>query len=237
MDSDLVERLAWDSEHFGVAVARVRRPDSADRVRAAAASADRLGVRCLTALVEADDTDTVAAAEEAGFRCYDVRVELDHALDRAAPAESSVRAATDADLPSLEAIARERFTASRFFADPNFARDRTRELYVAWLARGMSTSARRTLVTPAGEGFVICQLDTAAAVGRIELIGVAEGMEGRGLGAQLVDGAHAAFRAAGLQGARVVTQGRNLGAQRLYQAHGYRTFAVGLWLHRWAPDE
>jgi hypothetical protein len=33
---------------------------------------------------------------------------------------------------------------------------------------------------------------------------------------------------------RVVTQGRNVRAQRLYQAHGLLTRSIGLWFHRWS---
>jgi len=35
----------------------------------------------------------------------------------------------------------------------------------------------------------------------------------------------------------VVTQGRNLAAQRLYQRNGFVTASLQLWYHRWFPRE
>jgi dTDP-4-amino-4,6-dideoxy-D-galactose acyltransferase len=231
---DLIERLPWDTEHFGVSVARVCRPADGDGVRSAAEAADAAGVECLTALIDADDVGAIAVAEEIGFRSYDVRIELDRRLAPDPSDVAGVRPADGSDVARLEAIARERFGQSRFYADPGFGRDRAAALYVAWLERGMSSDSRRTLVTDAADGFVVCRLDAERAVGSIELIGVAEESERRGLGLRLVRGAHSLFAAAGLLSAEVVTQGRNLPAQRLYQREGYRTRRVAVWLHRWA---
>jgi ribosomal protein S18 acetylase RimI-like enzyme len=33
--------------------------------------------------------------------------------------------------------------------------------------------------------------------------------------------------------ATVVTQGRNIASQRLYQKHGFVTQSIQLWYHRW----
>jgi ribosomal protein S18 acetylase RimI-like enzyme len=49
----------------------------------------------------------------------------------------------------------------------------------------------------------------------------------------LTEAALAWFCAQGLQRAQVVTQGRNIAAQRLYQKCGFRTGEIALWYHRW----
>jgi dTDP-4-amino-4,6-dideoxy-D-galactose acyltransferase len=234
--SDLLESLCWDSEHFGMRMARVRHPDSPGRVRSAAELADRMDVRCLTALIDAGDTKTIAAAEEAGYRCRDVRMEIGRALSDPTPNESGVRDATDADLPRLEQLARERFGVSRYFADPNFPRERVRELYVRWLKRGFATDSRRVLVPINADGFIVCHFNSEAGIGSTELLAVSVQIERRGIGGRLLRAAEAAFTEAGLPRSSVVTQGRNLPAQRLYQAHGYKSCKVGLWMHRWAID-
>lgn len=229
----LVEPLAWDSEHFGLAVGKVLAPTSAARLEAAAAAADGAGIRCLTALVGAAETDAVTAAEGAGFRCYDVRVELDREV-RAQPRGEGVREAEPAELERLAPIAAASFLDSRFYADRNFPREAVEALYVAWLRRGFGGGERLVLVTEDGEGFVVCHRDEQAGVGTVELIAVAAPARGRGHGGRLVRQAEAVFAAAGLGTARVVTQGANLAAQRLYQGEGYRTRDTSLWLHRWA---
>lgn len=225
-----VRRLDWDSAFFGSEIGSVEGGDPA----AAAAAGDAAGLDCLYYLASADDPHSLWAAQQAGFRVVDIRVTLARDVDPAAAAPPpEVRTATTQDVPALERIARERFTATRFYADPNFSRRRSGALYAAWLTRGMQTAQRRTLVSGDAEGFIICELDRGAAIGTIELIGVAEKAAGRGVGTALMAGASAEFARAGLRRAQVVTQGRNLAAQRLYAAQGYRPVGVALWLHRW----
>ena len=57
--------------------------------------------------------------------------------------------------------------------------------------------------------------------------------QGRGLGQQLVTSALRAFRERGMRVATVVTQGRNIRSQRLYQKCGFVIRSVELWYHRW----
>ncbi len=105
-----------------------------------------------------------------------------------------------------------------------------------WLRRGHRDAGRRLITASGLDGFVVCRLDGESGVGTIELIAVSAEAEGTGLAARLLHGAESLFMDAGLARAHVVTQGRNLSAQRLYQRHGYRTGDVSLWLHRWAPS-
>lgn len=236
--SEAIELLQWDSEHFGFSVARVHNPVGPERMRAAVDAAEGCGVRCLTALVDADQIETIGVAEDLGFRCYDVRVELDRQIEgpQGSPGVLGLRVATECDLPNLEPIADRRFSISRFAADPHFPDVLVGRLYVEWLRRGLRTESRVLLVTSELEGFVVCCLERNGGLGTIELIAVAPEAEGNGFGDRLVRGAEALFADAGLKRARVVTQGRNLSAQRLYQRHGYRTAGVALWFHRWAPS-
>jgi dTDP-4-amino-4,6-dideoxy-D-galactose acyltransferase len=233
---EAIELLAWDTAHFGFPVGRVRTPERPAQIVEAVNEADQAGVRCLTALIDADHTEMIGAAESAGFRCFDVRTELERPVRADPPRARGIRTAGEECLPELEPIARTRFSASRFYADPHFPEHLVEELYVAWLHRGLDDD-RFVLAKADCDGFVLCHVDGASRVGTIELIGVAKSAEGHGYGGQLVDAAEAAFATRDLARARVVTQGANLPAQRLYQRHGFRTSDVSLWLHRWAPPD
>jgi dTDP-4-amino-4,6-dideoxy-D-galactose acyltransferase len=230
-----VEPLPWDSEFFGLAVARLH-PDRLDGepLRAATKQADEDGLECLYLLVTASDTGRLAEAQALGFRVYDVRVELDGPA--AATEAVDVRPGREDDRPWLDGLARRRFSDTRFYADPHFPRERVADLYVAWLDRAYSAAGRSTLVTNARDGFVVVAFDEGRETGTIELIAVDEAATGRGAGSRLVIAAGAAAAAAGLHAMRVVTQGANVAAQRLYQRHGYRTTETDLWLHRWRSD-
>lgn len=224
-----LERLDWDSAHFGFPIARLV-PERCDAFGKAVTAARDGGIRCVYLLLDAADAARLDAAQAAGFRVRDVRVELERRLDGAASAPpSGVHDALPDDVAALERIARERFTDARFFTDDGFPADRAAALYAAWLRRGLDTAERRVLVAGDAEGFLVAHTGT----GTVELIAVAAGAEGHGYGAALVAAADAGFAAAGLERARVVTQARNVGAQRLYQRAGYRTSAVAYWLHWW----
>lgn len=229
-----IEELEWDSEFFGFAIARVTTQAlTAQEIDAALEECRGRGVRCLYLLTA--DERTSLLAQDRGFRLHDVRIELDRVLDghagpRPGPAVGPARAMQRGE---LQTWARERFADSRFFADPRFDDQRAGDLFAAFVDRGFDADDRRILADADGQGFVICHLQPERATGSIELIGVAPGAAGSGLADALMHAAHEEFVAAGLARAEVVTQARNIAAQRLYQRLGYRSCRFALWFHRW----
>jgi ribosomal protein S18 acetylase RimI-like enzyme len=234
-----IERLAFDSRLFGIPIARVtasRLDEPALEAALEACRAER--IRCAYLLLEADDARGAALAQAAGFVLRDVRVELDRALGAVGagerdgpPAVQAVR--EDAD-GALDALARTAFSGTRFAVDPGFPPERCAELYAAFLRRGLDGGRARTTLAPADRsGLIVCHLDRARGVGTIELVAVADGARGHGVGRALVGAAIATFARAGLARAEVVTQAANVAAQRLYQRAGFRTARTGLWFHRW----
>jgi dTDP-4-amino-4,6-dideoxy-D-galactose acyltransferase len=228
--------LRWDSDHFGVPIGRVEAVGAdAAALADCLADASAAGVRCLYALIDADDPASALTAQAAGFRVVDVRMLLGRTLPDFTASSGEVRTveADDEEIEALEALARSRFQQTRFFADPHFDRALAGELYVLWLRRALSTPDRFVLAVSGARGFIVCAADIETGTGSIELVAVAPEEAGSGLGAELVRAAHAAMTARGMTRAEVVTQGRNLAAQRSYQACGHRTVGTWLWLHRW----
>lgn len=80
-------------------------------------------------------------------------------------------------------------------------------------------------------GFVACLID--GTVGSIGLLGVADNARGLGVGHTMIISALDWFRMQGCTSVQVVTQGRNIAAQRLYQRCGFITLSVQLWYHLW----
>jgi len=237
--SDPIVALGWDSAFFGFPIAQVtaRRLDE-DALDAAVKACRARGVRCAYLLLEGDDAHGSELAQAAGFVLRDVRMTLERCVDAADEARrteaAGVAPATVQQHAALEAVALDAFEQTRFTVDPGFPPDRCRELYAAFLRRGLDGAPERVvLADPGACGFVACRLDAAERTGAIELIAVAAEGRGRGLGGALVDAALGAFAAAGLRRATVVTQAANVASQRMYQRAGFRTREVGLWLHRW----
>lgn len=231
----LIQQLEWDSSFFEMPIGRLREGVTAEEIASAVCEADDRGLHCVYLLASAADQALLDAALTHGFMVVDLRVELDR-LVFGHPAETTgLRVAHIGDLVRLAPIAREAFRGTRFFADKHFPVERSAELYVEWLRRGLTSEPdRRTFVCEDERGFVVCRIDASSGSGAIEMIAVAGDATRRGYGHRLVAGAGALFTENGLTTATVITQGRNIDAQRLYQSNGYRTSKMSFWLHRWA---
>jgi GNAT superfamily N-acetyltransferase len=232
--------LDWDSAFFGCRVARARArrltPSSAAELLAWCA-AQR--VDCLYFLADASDPVTIGLAETHAFRCVDIRVTLEnHDFEQHAvppPFDGVVREVRPADVPALKAIARTGFRVGRFHFDGRFAPGKADELYEVWIERSCSGYADGVLAAEHGAdvlGFITCHLH-ADSTGQIGLTGMRDDAQGHGLGRVLVAGALRWFAARGATRARVVTQGRNRGALRVYQRCGFLVDSVELYYHRW----
>jgi dTDP-4-amino-4,6-dideoxy-D-galactose acyltransferase len=227
--SGVCELLAWDTEFWGFPIGRVVGRSVGGEVDEWAAAN---GVACLYFLAPADGA---RAAQDGGFRLVDVRVELDR--PSAGDEAVAVRPARDDDLEPLRALAgRVHRGETRFYADQGFPDERCDELYALWIERSVAGWADEVFVAEADvgvAGYVSCHADEERGRGSIGLIGVGEAARGRGLGATLVNAAVAWSRERGLPTVSVVTQGRNVQAQRLFQRCGFRTSEVDLWFHKW----
>lgn len=242
--------LAWDSEFWGFAIAKV----TGGRLDAAlAGEIDRWcseqSIRCLYFLASSDDPVTVSVAEAEGFRFVDVRMtfvlndpgrarslEPDEVLARS---NWQVRLAQAEDVELLAGLARSLYTDSRFYHDGNFPRERCDLLYQTWIRKSCAGWADAVLVAErSGEraGYLTCHIEKGRQAGRVGLVGVAATARGQGVGQGLVRSALTWFRSRDVHFVRVVTQGRNVAAQRLYQTCGFVTESLGLWYHKWYPQ-
>lgn len=258
---DVLELLEWDSAFFGRRIARARldrlTPETAAALDASAAAQ---AVDCLYLLAASDDPQTAVLAEDHGYRFTDIRLTFETQVKTAPPAPAhTLRPAREDDLPELRVIAAGSYGLSRFYYDACFPRERCDALYATWIERSVGGWADAVLVAELPDsqglssadrpynpgngligGFISCHLrdtpdtrDTGEKRGEIGLVGVAEAARGQNVGGSLVSGALAWFAAHGAASVSVVTQGRNVAAQRLYQRGGFLTSSVQLWYHKW----
>jgi len=239
------EFLPWDTEFFSLQVARV----SGDRLGEEQARqidqwADKNRVECLYFLARADDPVTVQTASRHGFELVDIRMTYEcKAREPLAPAvsglvgDSGIRPVEPGDLPALQALARALHGDTRFFSDPGFPKSRCEDFYSTWIALECQGRAKRVFVAASSanrpNGYISCHL--AQGAGKIGLVGVGAEARGKGIGKSLLSAALAWFWSEGAHDVSVVTQGRNVSAQRLYQRCGFVTRDVQLWYHKWFP--
>lgn len=225
--------LPWDSEFFGRRIARLDGPGlRADEAGEILDWCTRERVACLYFLANASCHETGATAERHGFASTDLRMTYARRSASSAPAVDAlvtVRPHHVSDIPTLARIARVAHTDSRFFFDRRFDRSKVEQLFETWVRKACAED--HVLV---GElegqpvGYLSCQRD-----GGIGLAAVAPGMQGQGVGGAMLRGALGWFESQGVTDLRVVTQGRNVAAHRLYQRAGFLTQSVECWFHRW----
>ncbi len=238
--------LAWDSEFFGIPIARLNHrrlspvhwPQVADWCR-------RHGIACLYFLADAGDRPTIRLAEAEGFRLVDVRVEMQCLLSETDPGQDAgpghrlhIRSTEARDITALEEIAALAHQDSRFFFDEGFPPSLCRRLYALWIRKSCQGSAEQVftaLVEEKPVGYISLRR-VPRETGRIDLVGVDPSHRGRGIGRALLAAALDWFDSKGVSKVKVGTQSRNLASQRLYQRCGFRVCEVGIWYHKWFKE-
>lgn len=231
--------LDWDSRFFGKIIGRVTgsklTPELAAQINDWS-KANRLD--CLYFLSAATDKITTQTAENDGYHLTDIRVTLEHHLrDQIIPDNNSphIRQAKEDDIDPLRSISRNNHRDSRFYYDGHFDLEKCDELYAVWIEKSVRGAADHVLVwDEAGRAvaYVTGKL-LPNGDGSVELVGVHPDWQGKGIGYQLTRQLLAWFHHQGVNRITVVTQGRNIGAQVLYQRSGFVTCSIELWYHKW----
>lgn len=238
----ICEYLEWDSQFFGRRIARANVSCLTEELVAQIDAWCRLHrIDCLYFLASSTDRRTARLAQDNMFRFVDVRVTLDLHVGTVCGGSSSrfsVRNAAEGDIPALRALARSGHRDSRFYYDGNFPHPLCDALYETWIEKSCRGWAKNVFVAGEGgdlEGYLTCHLPNPGS-GQIGLVGVGEKGQGKGIGRDLVSYAVRWFAQENVQSISVVTQGRNVRAQRLYQRCGFVTRSVELWFHRWFSE-
>jgi len=156
-----------------------------------------------------------------GFTALETLVTLERALSGSEIQPDGVRLADVGDGVVCMQIAHTAFAHDRFHADARISDASANRLKETWVANAFKGRADVVLIVEENRkvvGFVTCQVDGMAAI--IDLIAVAPGHQGRGIGKALVQGtaAHYADRKAVL---RVGTQDTNTPSLALYEGLGF----------------
>lgn len=213
--------LPWDTKFWGTRMGHASGPD-VDQW-----AVDNM-IGCVSLLVGADRPDEAQRAEERGYRFTDVRVALERPT---APYAATVHRHHESDVDRLAEVARASHRITRFYADPRFADERCDDLYEAWIRNSCGGWADVVLVADDAAGYATVHLtDETASIG---LIAVDENARCHGIGHRLVEGAIDWAHAHGAARITVVTQGRNVQAQRVFQKCGFVTASTAIWMHKW----
>lgn len=241
-----IENLVWDTEFFSVAIGRIKTSLLDDEtVVAVLDDAREGGLRCLYFEADPDDRTTMLAVEKNGFHLVDIRVVLEYSfgnmpmgsMETSIPSELIITEAIESDMPRLEEIAVMIGNFSRYAFDDNFGMDEIERLYKVWIHNSMHGMADVVLVARWAHensdavGLITCL--TQGEFGVIDLLGVHDAHHRKRIGSGLVQSALDWAVNQNIGSMQVVTQGRNVPAQRLYQRMGFVTKSTTLYYHKW----
>ena len=237
--SPLIERLAWDSDFFGLEVVRLRagRLD-ATTLPAAVKALQQAGASL--AYVVTDEVIAPEAASRFGLLHRDAKTTYARAIGAGLSAAAGVTvreadASNAEEVSQLRALAVESGGSSRFMREERLPAGKAAELYERWMDNSLwgGLAAKVFVVEQGGKVAGMVTVGERAGAADIGLIAVHDWARGAGVGRALVGAALAWGAGAGLQEATVVTQGHNAAACALYARCGYAVRDVVQVYHAW----
>lgn len=249
-------RLPWDSEWFGLSMARIDyilRGESTSRQTIAAAVEGALencrlaGIRHVTARLDVADTDGIAVVEDHGFRLMDNLATYLYHPKRPPPPPvktvGTIRPFAAADSDQVLEITREAYGGfrGRFHLDPHVPSERADDMYVEW-ARKCCTGERadRMFVSEDSQGRLIGWLgmrlvQPVSSVGEVRIFAGTLGACRRdqpGAYAGLIHTATAENYGAGAA-TEGQTQNFNFSTVRIYEVIGAQYVRADYTFHSW----
>ena len=240
----VVQHKKWDSNFFGMKIATLNVSRMNGRIATFAEEWCRKNsVACLFYLCDCNHAESVRVAEAQGYGFKDIRIALEIGMEKGAPPaaqkspETEIRECREEDLPEIKEIAKKSYSQSRYYFDGHFEPDKLEKFYSDWLENTFKSPLGRVFVASdkSGKafGYVSAEIDNRGRLGRIILVGVEGNRARTGAGQQLVSAVLSWMHEKKVYVVEVVTQGRNIGAQRLYHKCGFRIASLSLWYHKW----
>ena len=244
--ADICEFLPWDSAFFGRRIARVRENYLSDQsIQEILEWVAGNSIECIYFLADFDDPRTIQLAQKHDFQLVDIRVTLElnlHGQNGFVHQNTSdhvrIHTVQPQNINELTSIARESYNFTRFHFDQNFERNKSDELYEIWIRQNCENHAESVFVAETRNriaGYISVK-PIGEKKAEIGLIGVKDLERGQGIGDSLITSAINWCKHNKIDILQVVTQGRNIAGQNLYQKYGFRTIKVQLWYHKWVSS-
>ncbi len=231
----LISYLPWDSNFFGYRIAAINSNELNNELWGKIESiCNAEGIDLLYFECEVTDRESILTAESADFNLVDTRLLFSKRILRGSGISPIVRKARDSDASALSEMSATMYTNSRFYFDKHIPDDKCDELYRQWIINSLHGYEDIVLLAEVNNsvaGFVSGKYN--APVGDIGLIGVDARFVGQGIGSNLLKSVEYNFKLNGITTSRVLTQARNIPAQRLYGKNNYKIERITNYYHKW----
>lgn len=220
----MINELTWDSRFFKRKIGELQvAAESAPQIETAIEKAKDDGFKYIICRVQSQQTALSKHLESLGFYLSDIGVTWEVKSDKFLYEnmnKSSIKVATDKDIPMFKEMIKSLFLESRFYSDPFFSKEEGDNLYQAWIENSIKGNAADVVFCIPNEGFITC-IKSAADTGEIALIGTKKGIRGTGAGAALMAEAMKWFKIQGVNCVSARTQLKNLNAMNFYLKLGF----------------
>lgn len=232
----------WDAQLFGFPIATL----NTDKFNANTLSEIQndirdKNIRMLQYLCACDDIESIHHAENVGFHFIDIRYTFQKILSAQTifpekKIDIEFGLATETHIPELLKISAGLYKDTRYYADQYFPRDKVSTVYDTWISNAVHGKFDHLCycLFIHNQPIAFCTVrfldEKTCSWG---LLGVAEEHQRKSLGSYLLQSVIADLWQRGFQEIRVVTQGKNIAAQRTYQGLGFKTLSLELWYHKW----
>jgi dTDP-4-amino-4,6-dideoxy-D-galactose acyltransferase len=238
----LIFKLEWDSSFFRLNIAYLSSICLTKNIENYVKSfidshdIDLVQFRC-----NCHDGLSVQIAEKNKYSFVDIRLTMERTTDNIISFEEErkglyVRKAVESDIEALVECGHDIYYTSRYYYDKNFNIKKVNKFYSGWIKKavlGLFDDFCYALYednTPIGFCSIKLNQGNSASIG---VLGLNQDYTNLGLGRYMLNKVIEALYRDGVTYIDVVTQGRNYGAQRLYQRCGFVTRSTELWYHKW----
>ena len=236
---NVIENLPWDTKFFKRKIARLNRNSfRANELRTVFAECKVRNIECLYARVT-QSRRNVALAKRFRFTPVGTRVTYELRSSRTGKNAigKTIPLASKRDHAAILRLAEGLSEESRFSRDRRFGKAAARALYRRkWAQKFLTDAPKTSCVVVARERGRVAGFVASSAKNRvvhIELVMVDASFRGQGIGGALMDATIITYRKKGYIHFRVVTQGTNLPARKLYESRGFLPKRSELDYHKW----
>jgi dTDP-4-amino-4,6-dideoxy-D-galactose acyltransferase len=246
-NQNFIDLLPWDSNFFGFPIAEV--------VRDTIAKSDltiinnfckKNKIKLLQFKCDAFHQASIRLAETNYFHYIDLRMTFVRSFSNEkiviqennnSPFKNlSLRKASDSDIPHLKKMIKNMYKLSRYYFDPNFPKNKVSLFYQNWIEKSVRGTFDDMVYILSFNlkivAFCSISLQTKR-IASIGLFGVNSNFYGNGFGTFLLEKVSSLLFDIGIKKIKVVTQGRNIPAQNLYQKSRFRLENIEIYYHRW----
>jgi dTDP-4-amino-4,6-dideoxy-D-galactose acyltransferase len=240
--------LRWDSQHFGIPIARIHAPELNDAELGNVLSlAKEKGFQLVCWATRPDCDLSPTLLRNFSGLLVDRKVTFQKTVTPESMAESvekphsSVQVVEYAQSPATEqllVLAVQAGLHSRFNLDPNIPQDKFESMFHIWMKRSTVHDLANVVflaIHPSNPHHYLGVITASVeqGMGKIGLISVLPNYKGKGIGALLMRAVHQWMHLYDINRTVVVTQHDNIAACKLYSRLGYRLESLQHFYHFW----